>query len=52
MMLRLRLALIEAGYWLRPFDMHLDRRRWRWSTPGCVRSRRELRAILKRHDRT
>lgn len=47
-MLRLRLALINAGYWLRPFDMVLDRRRWRWTEPGCVTSRREFARAVHR----
>lgn len=34
--------MTRLGYWLRPFDQHLDRRRWRWQTPGCVQSRRFL----------
>lgn len=25
-----RWALESAGYWLRPYDMLADRRRWRW----------------------
>lgn len=31
--------LTRLRYWLRPFDGSLDRQRWRWSKPGCVRSR-------------
>lgn len=27
------------GYRLRPYDAHLDRRRWRWQRSGCLRSR-------------
>jgi hypothetical protein len=23
-------AVVRAGYWLRPYDMLADRRRWRW----------------------
>ena len=23
------------GYWLRPYDLHLDDRRWRWTESGC-----------------
>jgi hypothetical protein len=42
------LWLIRLSYWVRPFDTSLDARRWRWSTPGCVRSRRIFqRAVLK-----
>ncbi len=25
-----RWALIRIGYWIRPYDMLLDRRRWAW----------------------
>lgn len=30
---RVRHALVMAGYWVRPFDMLADRRRWRWQRP-------------------
>lgn len=29
----------RLGYWLRPYDAHLDRRRWRWAQSGCAQSR-------------
>lgn len=32
-------ALMLLGYQLRPYDSHLDRRRWRWQRSGCLRSR-------------
>lgn len=31
---------VRLSYWLRPYDAHLDARRWRWQEPGCSRSRR------------
>ena len=31
---------IMVGYWLRPFDSHLDDRRWRWQESGCAASQR------------
>lgn len=31
-------ALVMLGYWVRPYDMHLDRRRWRWERSGRQRS--------------
>lgn len=30
----LRWALAIPGYWLRPYDMLLDARRWRWQPRG------------------
>jgi hypothetical protein len=35
-----RWALIALGYWIRPYDSHLDARRWRWQESGCAKSRR------------
>lgn len=29
----------RLSYWLRPYDSHLDRRRWRWAKSGCQQSR-------------
>lgn len=31
--------MILLGYWLRPYDSHLDARRWRWQESGCRQSR-------------
>lgn len=36
----LRHRLIMLGYWIRPMDMMLDARRWRWQESGCAASRR------------
>ena len=33
-MITLRVIATEAGYWLRPYDQSLDRRRWRWQARG------------------
>lgn len=32
-----RHALTTAGYWIRPYDMLADNRRWRWTPPTCCR---------------
>lgn len=32
--IEVRHGLIMAGYWVRPYDMLLDRRRWRWQPAG------------------
>lgn len=34
----LGMARISASYWIRPYDPHLDARRWRWTTSGRQRS--------------
>lgn len=31
----LRYAAQSIGYWIRPYDMLADRRRWRWQPPTC-----------------
>jgi hypothetical protein len=31
-------AGVMLGYWIRPYDMHLDARRWRWEQSGRQRS--------------
>jgi hypothetical protein len=36
----------RLSYWLRPYDSHLDARRWRWQEPGCARSRRAATVAL------
>jgi hypothetical protein len=45
----LRHAGVMAGYWLRPYDGHLDRRRWRWQRRGCptLAERRALVRLLE-----
>jgi len=35
-----RARLVDLGYWIRPFDMLADRRRWRWQpTAPCGRQK-------------
>jgi len=38
----------RIGYWVRPYDDHLDARRWRWQQPGCWRASRAGRAMAAR----
>ncbi len=38
-------ALVMADYWVRPYDMHLDARRWRWQRSGRQRSHDALAAL-------
>lgn len=39
------------GYWLRPYDAHLDARRWRLQESGCASSRRLWRETMSRQDK-
>lgn len=38
--------MTSLGYWIRPYDMMLDARRWRWQESGCLRSHRFVRDVL------
>lgn len=35
-----RAVAVAHGYWLRPYDPHLDARRWRWQRSGRQRTQR------------
>jgi len=42
-----RHAVVMAGYWIRPYDMFADRRRWRWQPPEVCQFRDQA-EVLRR----
>lgn len=40
-----RHCAVLASYEIRPYDPHLDRRRWRWQTSGRARSQAWVRSL-------
>jgi hypothetical protein len=39
-MIEIRYWLVCVSYWIRPYDICLDARRWRWQRRGCWRASR------------